>query len=303
MRAKKSLFDADQRQQLQHVRLIAAPKSPFGGREMKSLMLHVAQDEGFDGRLQAALDLARRVEGHLTLVQPAMTQDFVAMDMAGGAHFVAQAYEIANQARAEQKARVEAGLAHEGVNWDWQVVEGGARTAMLADAARLADLAILSLDADRRGSGQPGRSLVGDLALNCRTPVLAIPPGCKGFGFGTAVIAYDGGPEASFALRCAAPLLSEYNDVVIAEVSAEPATYPLTDAANYLARRGIKARIESIGLRDETIEEQLLAAASQVGAELMVMGAYSHSRWREALFGGVTHYVLAETKVPILLAH
>ncbi|MEQ1540005.1 MAG: universal stress protein, partial [Sphingorhabdus sp.] len=50
-------------------------------------------------------------------------------------------------------------------------------------------------------------------------------------------------------------------------------------------------------------EEQLVGAAARFGADFLVMGAYGHSRWREALFGGVTHYILAETKVPVLLAH
>jgi nucleotide-binding universal stress UspA family protein len=270
---------------------------------MKSLLLHVARDDGFESRKQVALDIGRQFESHLTLVQPSLAQDFVAFDMAGGAHFVAQAFTAAEQARAELKANVEADLTNEGVNWDWQVIEASSRVSILAEAARLADLAILSLDVDRRGAAQPGRSLAGDLAMTCRTPILAVPPECRGFTFGKAVIAYDGGPEASFALRCALPLLAKCDHVVIAEVSDDPHAYPLTDAADYLGRHGIKARIEPVDKGDKTVEERLLRATEQFGADILIMGAYGHSRWREALFGGVTHYVLAETKVPVLLAH
>jgi nucleotide-binding universal stress UspA family protein len=259
---------------------------------MKSLMLHVAQDEGYESRMQVALDIARHLESHLTLVQPALAQDFVA-----------QAYKMAEKARADMKAKVEADLANEGVNWDWQVIEASSRAAILAEAARLSDISIVSLDEDRRGSTQPVRSLAGDLAMSSRTPILAVPHMCKGFTFGKAVIAYDGGPEASFALRCAIPLLAQCAHVVIAEVSDDPAAYPLTDAADYLGKYGIKARIEPVDKGIKTIEEQLLRATAQFEADFLVMGAYGHSRWREALFGGVTHYVLAETKVPILLAH
>ncbi|MFM2409186.1 MAG: hypothetical protein RL481_14 [Pseudomonadota bacterium] len=268
---------------------------------MKSLTLHVGHDDGFDSRLQVALDLARRFDAHLTLVQPCLAQDFVAFDMAGGAHFVAQAYAAAEQARTEMRKRVEADLDNESVNWDWQMIDGASRIDILAEAARLSDLVILSLDDDRRGAAQPGRSLVGDLATSSRTPILAVPPGCQCLRFGTAMIAYDGSPEASFAIRSAAHLLSAFSDVKIAEV--EPGEYPLTDAADYLARHGITSTIEPVPGGGKSVEEHLVIAATGFGADLLIMGAYGHSRWREALFGGVTHYVLAETHVPVLLAH
>ncbi len=268
---------------------------------LKSLMLLVGHDDGFDGRLQVALDLARRFDAHLTMVQPCLAQDFVAFDMAGGAHFVAQAYAAAEEARTKQKAQVEADLGNEGVNWDWQIIDGASRVEILAEAARLSDLAILSLDEDRRGAAQPGRSLVGDLATSGRTPILAVPSNQRGMRFGTAMIAYDGSPEASFAIRAAAAMLGAFETVKIAEV--EPGEYPLTDAADYLARHGIEAVVEPVPSGGKTVEEKLVAASQGFAADLLVMGAYGHSRWREALFGGVTHYVLAESKVPVLLAH
>lgn len=270
---------------------------------MKTLILHVAHDDGFEGRFQVALDIARRFGSHLTLVQPALTQDFVAFDMAGAAHFVAQAFEAAESARAALKAKIETDLTNEGVSWSWQIMDGSSRVAILAEAARLSDLAILSLDPDRRGAAQPGRALAGDIALTSRTPILAVPSGHKGFGFNRAVIAYDGGPEASYAIRSAVPLLAACNDVILAQVSSDKDAYPQTDAADYLARQGVKVRVEVLPMAGRTVEEQLVGAAAQYGADFLVMGAYGHSRWREALFGGVTHYIMAETKVPVLLAH
>lgn len=270
---------------------------------MKSLMLHVAPDADMEARLQVALDITRRFESHLTLIQPALTQDFVSFDMAGGAHFVAQAYAAAEQRRAEVKEHIEADLANEGINWDWQAIDAASILSILIEGARLSDLAIMSLDGDRRGSSQPSRSLVGDVAISGRTPVLAVPPGHAGMNFGTAMIAYDGGPEASFALRSATPLLAAFDKVVLAEIDGDSEDLPMTDAAEYLARHGVTAVIESSSSKGKTIEEKLVQAANVSGADLLVMGAYGHSRWREALFGGVTHYVLAETKVPVLLAH
>jgi nucleotide-binding universal stress UspA family protein len=266
-------------------------------------MLHVGHDDRFDSRFQVALDLTRRFEAHLTLVQPALAQDFVAFDMAGGAHFVAQAYENAEKDRTETRQRIEADLTNEGINWDWQTIDGASKSAILAEGSRLTDLAIVSLDPVRQGAAQPGRSLVGDLAMTSRTPVLAVPHGQRGFGFGTAMIAYDGGPEASFAIRTALPILSACAHVKIAEVGIGKDELPMTDAADYLARHGIEARIEPFEKGSKTVEERLVGAAHDMKADLLVMGAYGHSRWREALFGGVTHYVMAEIGVPVLLAH
>ena len=59
---------------------------------MKSIMVHAGGDAAFESRLQAGLDLARRFNGHLTLVLPRPTQDYVAFDMFGGAHFIAEAF-------------------------------------------------------------------------------------------------------------------------------------------------------------------------------------------------------------------
>jgi nucleotide-binding universal stress UspA family protein len=93
------------------------------------------------------------------------------------------------------------------------------------------------------------------------------------------------------------------DDVVLVEVSIGGETFPQVDAADYLARIGAKLRVESVAKAGRTVEEQLLASTNQFAADFMVMGAYGHHRWREALFGGVTHYVMAETQIPLLLAH
>jgi nucleotide-binding universal stress UspA family protein len=283
--------------------ILPDPVSVRKDQPMKSIMLHVGSDIGFDSRCQVALDIARQCGGHVTLVQPGLAQDFVAYDMAGGAHFVAQAFEAAEEARAKDKERIEADLNNEDVSWDWQIIDGTSKSAILGEAARLSDLAITSFDPDRKGAGQAARSLIGDLTITGRTPVLAVPAGHHGLKFGTALIAYDGGPEASFALRCAVPLLAHFEHVKIVEIGSDDGEFPMTDAAEYLARHGIEARIEAVTKAGKPVEERLMSAVQAMNADLLVMGAYGHSRWREALFGGVTHYVMAEIGVPVLLAH
>ena len=70
---------------------------------MKSIMVHAGSDSGFEGRLQVALDLARRFNGHLSLILPRPPQDYVAFDMFGGAHFISEAFDAAEKERAKMQ--------------------------------------------------------------------------------------------------------------------------------------------------------------------------------------------------------
>ena len=165
----------------------------------------------------------------------------------------------------------------------------------MASGARLADVTVVS-----RSGG-----LAGDLAMVSRTPVLALPDATAlAMPVGVACIAWDGGDEAANALRAAVPLLQGGAAVHVLTVLTEKAEgFPPTDALRYLARHDIKAELHELQ-RDASIEESLAAAVAQLGAQLLVMGAYGHSRVREFLFGGVTRYFLEEpTAPPLLLAH
>lgn len=269
---------------------------------MKSVMLHAGSDAGFDSRLQVALDLTRRFNGHLSLILPRPPQDYIAFDMFGGAHFIAEAFQAAEQERDRMRARIDERLKAEGLPWDWQSFDGTTVDA-LVNAARLSDLLVMSLDLTGTGAPGHGRALVSDVVTASRTPTLAVPVTCKSLSFDRAMLAYDGGFEAANAVRAALPLLAETATVRITEVEAVPEEFPVTDVATYLARHGVKAEIAVAAKGDTSIEERLLAEARAWRPDYLVMGAYGHGRWRETLFGGVTRFLLGEIGVPVLLAH
>jgi nucleotide-binding universal stress UspA family protein len=77
----------------------------------------------------------------------------------------------------------------------------------------------------------------------------------------------------------------------------------VTDVAAYLSRHGVGCEIAVAAKGDVSVEERLLAEAKAWRPDYLVMGAYGHGRWREAIFGGVTRFLLAEIGVPVLLAH
>lgn len=269
---------------------------------MKSIMVHAGSDAGFESRLQVALDLTRRFNGHLSLILPRPPQDYVAFDMFGGAHFISEAFEAAEKERERMQSRIDEKLKVEGLPWDWQLFDGTTVDA-LVNAARLGDIMVMSLDVTGTGAPGHGRALVSDVVTASRTPVLAVPIGCRSLSFDRAMIAYDGGFEAANALRAALPMLGASAAVRITEIDAAPEEFPVTDAATYLSRHDICAEIAVAAKGDTSIEERLLAEAKAWRPDFLVMGAYGHGRWRETLFGGVTRFLLGEIGVPVLLAH
>lgn len=269
---------------------------------MKSIMVHAGSDAGFESRLQVALDLARRFNGHLSLILPRPPQDYVAFDMFGGAHFITEAFEAAEKERAKMQTRIDERLKVESLPWDWQIFDGTTADA-LVNAARLGDILVMSLDDTASGTPGHGRALVSDVVTASRTPVLAVPLSCKSLSFERAMVAYDGGFEAANAVRAALPMLAATDAVRIAEVEAAPDEFPVTDVAAYLSRHGVCAEIAVAAKGTLSVEECLLAEATAWRPDFLVMGAYGHGRWRETLFGGVTRFLLGEIGVPVLLAH
>jgi nucleotide-binding universal stress UspA family protein len=121
------------------------------------------------------------------------------------------------------------------------------------------------------------------------------------------VAAWDGSREAAMAMQAALPALHRSGHVTLVsmrhprdEDNAQQLLVP--DMCQYLLRHGVQARAETqvteIGFADA-----LLSRISDLGADLLVMGAYGHSRLRERVLGGVTRQVLAQMTVPVLMAH
>jgi nucleotide-binding universal stress UspA family protein len=200
------------------------------------------------------------------------------------------------------RARTEAQLGGEGISWDW-VQRDGQAAQMLVDQSRLTDLVVLSLpSAERRANGP--LSLTADVALHARSPVLAVPPGISSLDCsGVAVVAWNGSMEASHALRFALPILRLAKAVHIVTVTEKDAAYPATDASHYLALHGIGSELHERPQDEEDIAQIMLAAATELGASYIVMGAYGHSRIREAVLGGATGGMFDRSHLPLLVAH
>jgi nucleotide-binding universal stress UspA family protein len=176
-----------------------------------------------------------------------------------------------------------------------------------AHAARHVDLAIL-------GQPRDGDPLIGQYALVERClfasgrPVIIVPaltdkPSLEG----TIVAAWDGSAEAARAINDALTFLKPASRVVLvvgvmSEQDDEQA--PQTDdMMAHLKRHGVTAEALRVKAGEGDIGRLLLSTAKSLDADLMVMGAFHHSRWREFILGGVTLTVLEEATIPLFMAH
>ena len=140
------------------------------------------------------------------------------------------------------------------------------------------------------------------LTLYSGRPVLAVPPDYKAEGVADhALIAWDGKRCAARALGDAMDILEDKARVTVLEVGKD--TVPGTDTLlRNLERHGIDAQLVNKP-RHRSIAQTVLETTGEVGARLIVMGAYEHSRFQHNLIGGVTTDVMAKSTVPVFLSH
>jgi len=267
---------------------------------MKNVLLLIHDDAGQEARLQAALDVTRALDGHLACldvtIAPVMVDDYV--PTGGSALLIAEEREREKANR----AAVEARLAREGVPYDWRDVAGNLG-ACLRDAATLADVIVINRQLDHVHFPDM-IALAGDLLVHAQTPVLAVPQQARGFdAAGAALVAWDGSQPAQEALQAAAPLLRLAREVTIVAIDNGTLRAPAEDAARYLARHGIEPLVRNVPAGREKASDLLLAELRSAGAAYLVMGGFGRSRMVEAMFGGVTRRLLANSPVPLLLAH
>lgn len=171
--------------------------------------------------------------------------------------------------------------------------------AGLAMEGRLSDVIVFD-SASARGKGPLAESFQQMIADEQR-PVVVARPGLKVGG--TVLVAWDGGKEASRAMRTALPLLQKASSVVVAGApDASSRAFDLSRLVEFLAARGVTAQTRVLeGSGDAA--GLLLAAARDVGADFLVAGAFGHPRLQEFIFGGTTRNLLNNDGPSLFLSH
>lgn len=276
----------------------AAPRS----EQVKSILFHVHDDDGLEGRLQAALSLARASSAHIELIQVIPIEAYTVIDPYAS-YVSPQIVEALEEDAAKVRARLEARLSKEDVSWSFEVISSSFVPALIKNAA-LADLVIIDRQPPTYRLGRSALSLLGELVCHARTPLCL--PGDRARTvdpFGTAVIAWNGSIEAANAVRGTIGLLTMASKVRVVRFTEEKDTaFPDTRLVEYLSRHGIQAELD---VRDVTNDfaDDLINYARVYRAEYVVMGGYGHSRAGELLFGGVTRALLGACPITLILAH
>ena len=157
--------------------------------------------------------------------------------------------------------------------------------------------------------GEGLAELLGEVLLTCRLPSLILPAGWdREARFSRVLVAWDGSAEATRAIHAGLPFLQDARRVVLLDGgrphSPEGECYlPHFEPFVYMARHGIEADPMCVGIPARTAGAALLKKAEQVGADLIVMGAFGHSRLRERAIGGATRYMLEHARIPVFLQH
>ena len=261
---------------------------------MKNILLLVHPDPGQESRFQAALDLTRAVGGHLTCLEAAAPPpvlleplDVVPADAAVVAALGAD--------------RLEARLAAEDVSSSWLTVTGDIIPA-LADAARLADIIVLSLSGPDSASPLT-IGLIRRLLDEARKPILLVPSRLERLDvIAPALIAWDGSIGAASAIGAAIPLLTLAADVTVLELGPGPLDVSAEEAAAYLSRHDIKVMVARRPLRHRRVENVLKRFADRGRFGYVVMGGFGRTAVIESLFGSVTSAMIAASRLPLFLA-
>lgn len=187
-----------------------------------------------------------------------------------------------------------------GFNVGWRNLEGS-EDNVLAHRSLLFDMVLIGRPPeDRESAYTPALEAV---LFNAGRPILLVPPGTSESFGRNIVVAWDGGGQSAKAARNALAFLKQAEKVtVISLVRKDDDKTDPQDLVFYLQRHGINAEARRTEILSSA-GESLLAETSEVQGDMLVMGAYSHSRLREFLLGGATQTVLNSAALPVFMAH
>jgi nucleotide-binding universal stress UspA family protein len=152
-----------------------------------------------------------------------------------------------------------------------------------------------------------GRQMIEQVVLSSGRPVLVVPYIGWTKTLGERItIAWDGGRESARAVADALPLLKKAKAVTVLVINPEKGNHgeePGADIALHLARHGVNAEVRRARFDDVDTGNAILSQVADLSSDLLVMGAYGHSRLRELVIGGVTRTIFEEMTVPVLMSH
>lgn len=273
-------------------------------------ILTVLSDPGQLAQLDAAVGLALAQDAHLDILCLGIDHSQPGYYFPGGtAYGLQEAIDSAMGDAEALETRIRQHLAPvPELRWSAEsaVAQSGGIAGLVGLRARFADLTVL---ASPYAQGQPGDAeIVTEAALfegGC--PVLMLPKATPpALPPGRVLVAWNQSAEALAAIRRALPLLKAARSVEITCIdpgrNGPERSDPGGALTQMLTRHGVRAEIAVLARTAPRISDEINRRAIEIGADLVVMGAYGHSRLRQAILGGATRNMLEQARVPVFLA-
>jgi nucleotide-binding universal stress UspA family protein len=277
----------------------------------KSILLHCNDKRRINTLLAYAVGLAEMFGAHLralSVVPPPM----VTTTVPGGPIAVIDAHcDVYRADNPEMKAMFEEATRGRALLAEWRDAEADGYPVLDAVLryGRTADLVVVG-QTDREWWGSHYLDLADRLPVEAGRPVLVIPKSpSHPDGLGKRiVVGWNARREAARAVFDALPILRKATEVKVVCVNPQSEqeaaqALPTADICASLARHGVKCEGADEVKPRRSVGETLLACAQDFGADLLVMGCYGHTRWREFVLGGATRHVLSYATLPVLMSH
>jgi nucleotide-binding universal stress UspA family protein len=278
-------------------------------QQIKSVLIGVTE-EGDDQEVSSALrygiSLAQDAGAHATIqaaaVKLVLTHAFVSDFAAGLVATENQRLQTLAQAAAD-KARRDAEAAGVICTSEAPQLTYPDLVRSFTSQAHVHDLTVL--DAEPVAIALD-RGLIEHMLFESGRPLIVVPPGRDVFSSTRVIVAWDGSAKAARAMNDALPFLRAAEQVEVVTVSGEKdlsTSLPGAEVAPHLVRHGVNVSVVELEVENGDVAETLRRRAILSRADMIVMGAFVHSRLRQMVLGGVTQSLLKSCPVPLLLSH
>lgn len=282
---------------------------------MKTILVPVEESTVLPSMLETALLAARRFGGQVDglHVRPALP----GVVAAGAAGLVAATPDLVESFERQDRERTERAqsLFHEfmrakgvgptpvadGPNYGW-IEETSPGDDAVGSRGRAYDLIVVGRPV--RGQTTPAMSTLEAALFESGRPLLIAPPHAPAALGNNICVAWNGSTETARTIAFAMPFLLRARKVTVVTIEGAFVPGPSgADMARNLARNGIPVDVVDAKDGGRPPGEAMLAEATASGADMMVKGAYTHSRLRQMIFGGATSQILAAAEMPVFMAH
>jgi nucleotide-binding universal stress UspA family protein len=277
----------------------------------KTILVHINDQRRVQALLASAVNIARQHNAYLIGLSVVPPIIFTSDGYTGTPPIMIDAYQEAYRAEETRYMSIfQNATSGQNIQAEWRTLDAGALPVaeIVIAQGRTADLIVAS-QADKDWPSSEVLDATQRIIIESGRPVIVIPnKGRQLTRLGRAVVGWNGQREAARAVFDALPFLKQADEVKLLCVNPQEAggmeeDLPGAEICNALDRHGVKCEATEVARPRIGVGETLLSRVEEFGADLLVMGAYGHSRFREFVLGGASRHVLRHMMVPVLMSH